>query len=74
VDRLYCFDHFHRFELDMLAVQVLKQSNAAAKQHRDEVDRDIFITCRFLCFFKRSLNAIGETIYTSMGYVLGNTV
>ena len=31
VDRLFCFDHFRRFEMNMLAAQVVNQSRAAAK-------------------------------------------
>lgn len=47
MDRLFCFDHFDHFELNMLAIQVLEQANAAAKQHRDEVNRDFINKAAF---------------------------
>ena len=37
---LSSFDHFCRFERDMLTALLLEQSYAAAEQHGDEVDRD----------------------------------
>ena len=40
VDRLFCFDDFRRFELNMLAAQVFNQPRPAAEQHRHEVDKD----------------------------------
>jgi hypothetical protein len=40
VDSLRRFDHFESFERDMFAAETLEQPRAAAKQHRDEVNRD----------------------------------
>lgn len=40
MNSLLCFDHFCRFEQDMLTVRVLEQSYAAAKQHGGAVDQD----------------------------------
>ncbi len=40
MDRLGSLDHFYDFKRDVLAVQAIEQSCAAAEQHRDEVNRD----------------------------------
>ena len=47
MDRLCCLDHFDRFKRDVLAVQALEQSRAAAEQHGDEVDRDFVNEAEF---------------------------
>ena len=40
MNSLLCFDHFCRFEREMLTARVLKQSYAAAEQHGSDVDHD----------------------------------
>jgi len=68
VDCLFCFDHFYLFELNMLAVQVLEQANTAAKQHRDEVNRDFIHEPEFekLRLYIRTAPA-GSRIFRSTG-------
>jgi hypothetical protein len=47
VDRLSSLDLFDSFKLDVLAVQALEQSRAAAEQHGDEVNPDFVNQAEF---------------------------
>jgi hypothetical protein len=40
VDRIFGLDHFCCLELNMLAAQTFHQARSAAKQNRDEVDKE----------------------------------
>lgn len=47
VDSLSSLDHFDSFKRDVLAVQALEQSRAAAEQHGDEMNRDFVNEAEF---------------------------